>query len=472
MESKKEAVIKRGSSDMESKKLKRPNIIFMVIDTLRARNLGCYGYHRNTSPNIDAIAKRGAIFEKNFSTNNTTDNSQLSILSGRHILKGLTLGEHALDGLFYTPEELSSFFDSGGIFLQEIFQKNDYKTYCLKILHGWQKKGFDYYFKEKVNRKGKPKEPLLRNFLRGHKRIFKPLQKLYYFYYAHYTYLNVIRTKRKLKSPADTRPTDEAIDIIRKNKGKENFFMWIDYKEAHKPYNPGKFMGTFGKHLNTVEWLKARYDEGILYDDYLIGKVVKALKEENLFDNTILFIMSDHGESLGEHGIKFCHHGIYDVSFHTPLIIHGKNIPRKRVSTLTQLEDIAPTVLDMVGIKYKEDQFDGKSLIPIIKDKKQKLRDAVLLEEYLFERKRAIRTEDFKYIEATSEKYARCIACNKIHGGLTELYDLKKDPKENTNLVEKYKKTTAKMKTELYEEIQKQKTLNEKRRLKNILSKI
>lgn len=456
---------------MENKKLKRPNIIFMVIDTLRARNLGCYGYSRNTSPNIDAIAKNGVIFEKNFSTNNTTDNSHLSILSGRHILKGLTLGEHALDGLFYTPEELSSFFDSGGTFLQEILQKNDYKTYCLKILHGWQKRGFDHYFKETIGG-GKDKPPLLRNFLRGHKRIFKPLQKVYYLYHKKNIYLNVIRTKKKLKGITDTRPTDEAIKIIKKNKGKENFFMWIDYKEAHKPYNPGKFMNTFKGHSGIRGWLTARYDEGILYDDYLISKVIKTLKEEDLFDNTILFIMSDHGESLGEHGINFCHHSSYDVSFNTPLIIHGGKLAHKRINTLTQLEDITPTVLDLIGIKYEEDLFDGKSLLPLIKNKKQKLRDSIFLEEYLFERKRAIRTEKFKYIEATCKKDAICIACNKVHGGLTELYDLQKDPEENINLAQKDKKTAAEMKIKLHDEIKKQKTLTEKRRLKKVLSEI
>lgn len=456
---------------MENKKMKRPNIIFMVIDTLRARNLGCYGYSRNTSPNIDAIAQKGIIFEKNFSTNNTTDNSHLSILSGRHILKGLTLGEHALDGLFYTPEELSSFFDSGGTFLQEILQKNGYKTYCLKILHGWQKRGFDHYFKELMNGK-KDKPPLLRNFLRGYKRIFKPLQKLYYLYHKKNIYLNVIRIKKKLKGITDTRPTDEAIKIIKNNKGKENFFMWIDYKEAHKPYNPGKFMGTFKDHSNMMEWITARYDEGILYDDYLISKVIETLKEENLFDNTILFIMSDHGESLGEHGINFCHHSSYDVSFHTPLIIHGKNLPKKRINTLTQLEDLPPTVLDLIGIKYEESLFDGKSLMPLIEGKIQKIRDSVFMEEYLFERKRTIRTEKFKYIEATSKKDAVCIACNKIHGGVTELYDLEKDPGENTNLVEKDLKTANKMKTKLHEEIKKQKTRTEKRKLKNLLSNL
>ena len=118
------------------------------MDGLRPKHLGCYGYHRNTSPNIDNLAKDSVLFQKHFSTNGTTDNSFLSYLSGRHILKGPGLGVHVSDGMFYSPEELKNFFDSGGTFLQEILKKHNYKTYCLKHLHGWQKRGFDYYFKE------------------------------------------------------------------------------------------------------------------------------------------------------------------------------------------------------------------------------------------------------------------------------------------------------------------------------------
>ena len=452
---------------------KKPNIIFFVMDALRARNLGCYGYERNTSPNIDSLAKNGVLFSKFFSTNNSTDNSLMSILSGRHILKENTFCPNMQDSLFYTKEELKSFFDSGGIFLQEILKKNNYKTYCLKYIHGWQKKGFDYYFKEGSGKLIKKSKNIL-DSLRDHKEIFSILQKLYHLSSSKFItcHLAARKIKNNLKHPVDERATDEAIKIIKNNKGKEKFFMWIDYSDTHMPYNPGKFIGKFGNHSNVVEDVIARYDEAIFYNDYLIGKVLKTLKEENLFDNTIILFLSDHGESLDEHQIYFDHHGTYDVSFNPPLIIHGKKLQTTKINALTQLEDITPTVLDLLGVRYNPSLFDGKTLIPLIRDNKQQIRDSVVLEEGFLGTKIILRTDKYKYAEAKSKKDAKCIKCNKIHGGVIELYDLEKDPDEKTNLASKNKELRMKMKMKLDKEIINLKTINEKRRLNKILSKI
>lgn len=458
---------------MTKQNLKKPNVIFIVMDGLRPKNLGCYGYLRNTSPNIDSLAKKGILFQKHFSTNGTTDNSFLSYLSGRHIIKSFERGVHACDGLFYTSDELKSFFNSGGIFIQEILKKYNYKTYCLKHLHGWQKRGFDYYFEETFSNGKEVKQPILRNLFRKQKKLFKILQKIYYFYRRTLLYcLEVRGIKKKFKKPFEERATNKAIEIIRKNKGKENFFMLIDYVDTHRPYNPRKFMGKFKDNSNLLEWVIARYDEAILYSDYQIGKVIKTLKEEKLFDNTIIFFLSDHGESLGEHRIYFDHHGLYDISFHTPLIVCGKNLPVKKIDTITLHEDIPPTILDMLGIKYDKSLFDGQSLISLIKNKKKKIRESFFLEEYVFARKIALRTDRYKYIEAKTKKDAVCINCNKIHGGVIELYDLHEDPDEKINLAKRNKEILIRMRIKLEKKIKEMKTLNEKRRLNRVLSKI
>ena len=443
------------------------------MDALRARNLRCYGYKRNTSPNIDSLAKNGILFSNFFSTNNSTDNSLMSILSGRHILKENTFYSNMQDSLFYTKQELKSFFDSGGIFLQEILKKNNYKTYCLKYIHGWQKRGFDYYFKEGSAKPIKKTKNIL-NSLRKHKTLFNILQKLYHLSSSKFItcHLAARKIKNRLKYPIDERATNEAISIIKKNKGKENFFMWVDYADTHMPYNPSKFVGKFGNHSNVVENVIAKYDEAIFYNDYLIGKIIKTLKEEKLFDNTIIFFFSDHGESLNEHQIYFDHHGPYDVSFNPPLIIHNKNLSTKKIDVLTQLEDITPTILDFIGIKYNPSLFDGETLLPLIENRKSKIRDSIILEEGYLGTKTILRTEKYKYMEAKSKKDAKCIKCNKIHGGIIELYDLEKDPDEKTNIAKKNKKLLIEMKMKLDKEIKNIKTTNEKRRLNNILSKI
>ena len=90
-----------------------------------------------------------------------------------------------------------------------------------------------------------------------------------------------------------------------------------------------------------------RYDNAIAYDDYLIGKIIKTLKEENLFEDTIIVFFSDHGESIYEHEIYVDHHGLYDVSVHVPLIISAKQLPKnKKINSLVSLQDITPTILN------------------------------------------------------------------------------------------------------------------------------
>ena len=112
---------------------KKPNIIFLSIDGLRPGNLSCYGYKRKTSPNIDSYASQGVLFENFFSSCSVTYKAFSLILGGRYIL--------AQDfGNYPSKREMDSFFKSGGVPLQQILQKQGYKTYFLEKLFGWQKK--------------------------------------------------------------------------------------------------------------------------------------------------------------------------------------------------------------------------------------------------------------------------------------------------------------------------------------------
>ena len=119
-----------------------------------------------------------------------------------------------------------------------------------------------------------------------------------------------------------------------------------------------------------------KYKYLIFYDDFLIGKIIDALKQENLLEDTIVCLFADHGESLDEHELYFSHLGLYDVSFNVPLIIFGGGIPKnKKIETLTQLKDLAPTILDLLNINYDSIQFDGKSLLPLISGGTEKIRE-------------------------------------------------------------------------------------------------
>ncbi|MFH1607954.1 MAG: sulfatase [archaeon] len=471
------------------KKNNKPNIIFITIDALRARNLGCYGYHRNTSPNLDSYAKQGVLFEKFFSSYNCSHKSFLSILSGRHVL-GQDL-EH-----YPSKREMKSFFDTGGILLSEILQKNGYKTHFLRKLFGWQKIGFDYSLKQEAQEASK-KWNIIR-FIKKSNKIYNIAQ-----YVLHNSYAIPEKLESKIRSNnTGETATNEAIEIIRQNK-KNNFFLWLHYTDAHVPHIfPHSFSGKFTpkkeskrifeipefnkrnkkdigflkacwKAKDTVEDIIAKYDTAISYDDCLISKIVDTLKEEDLLKDTIIFIFADHGESLKEHGLYFTHCGFYDTTFHIPLILFGKGILKnKRIKALTQLEDITPTILDLAKIEYDPALFDGKSLVPLMTEEKDKIRESIFMEERACGLiKRGIRTEKYKYSESPESGYSTCLLCNTNHGGTVNLYDLEKDPEENINLAKEDKKILIKMKSKLNKTIKDLKTTDEKRRIKTFINK-
>ena len=435
---------------------KKPNIIFLSVDGLRPRNLGCYGYKRDTSPNIDSYASQGVLFENFFSYYSVTHKSFSSILGGRHIL--------ARDfGNYASKREMNSFFDTGGVLLSEILQKHGYKTHFLEKLFGWQKKGFDYFF-EQDSLEASKKWNLIKSLQK------KPLIYNFFKFILHNTHLTPKRLESKIRfNNNGERMTNEAIEIIKQNKN-NNFFLWLHYDDAHVPHmfpyalskkftipSGGKkifevlnsmegynkkdidFSRGCWKFDETIEGLTTKYDTAIFYDDLLIGRIIETLKKENLLKDTIIFLFADHGISLGEHEVYFNNEGVYDVSFNIPLIIFGSGIPQnKNVKALTQLEDLAPTVLDLIGIKYDSLSFDGKSLFPLLFGRDKEIRDSIIMEEQNAGiKRRAIRTKKYKYMESPEKEHTVCCLCNTTHGPITALYDLEKDPDENINLAEK-----------------------------------
>ena len=467
----------------------KPNIIFITVDALRARNLSCYGYKRKTSPNIDFYASQGVLFKNFFSLYNCSHKSFFSILSGRHLL--------AQDFEHYPSQnEMKSFFDTGGTLLSEILQKQGYKTGFLRKLFGWQKIGFNYYFEEDSHESSK-KWNLIRTIKKSPFLYKLSKYALNNFYWIP----KKLEFKIRSNNSGET-ATNKAIEIIKANK-KNNFFIWLHYTDTHVPHIfPYSFSNKFKaeeksekifdilnskksyskknidflkgcwKVNDTIEDIIAKYDTAISYTDSLIAKLVNILEEEDLLKNTIVFILADHGESLAEHGLYFTHGGLYDVSFNVPLIIFGKGIPKnKKIDTLVQSKDLAPTILDLSNIDYDSMQFDGKSLLPLMSGETEKIRDSIFIEEQVCGiKRRGIRTQKYKYVESPEKEYSVCNLCHTTHGPITALYDLKKDPEENFNLAKQDKKLLNKMKSELDKTLKDMKTLNEKRRIKMLIN--
>jgi len=411
-----------------------PNIVFIIIDALRARNLSCYGYPIPVSPNIDKISKEGILFENSYSCSNCTDASRTTIFSGMYPTSHGILGHGGLwHGKKIGEVDTKKLYDSGILLLPEILKVKGYTTLAVDWLGRWHRRGFDHYS----------------GMLSTTKEISFPIKKI------HNRMINCSRRYASLQKSSiiddATSVTDYGRWLLRRSHNKR-FFLFLHYWDAHSPYAPPvKFYKKIDQiglsrsilkclkrkytREEMIEEIKLRYLASIAYVDYEIGRLVKTIKELGIEDKTLLILTSDHGESLDEHDIYFDHHGLYDVNIHVPLILkyknYGKNI---KVKGFIQHYDIAPTILNILGINSKK--FDGKSFLPMLYELEE-IHKAIYCEEALWQRKRCIRTHEYKYIMAPSKEDAYCRMCKTIHGGVEELYDLRKDAEETNNIIDR-----------------------------------
>jgi len=444
-------------------------IIFILTDSVRTKNLNCYGYSKPTSPNISDLAKEGVLFENAYACSNGTDSSLMTISSGKYprshgvISHGSRTYKQDLRGLEKSPKML---------LLPEILQAHGYVTVAIspmgwgiRATSKWHRRGYGLYYD--------------RSFKLSRPWIFIP--KI--FRWGIESLLELSRLDQKLgigQFDAKT-STDAAIETIRKYGGGK-LFLFIDYLDAHPSYSsPLPYLqrfydekGSLGdRHIveeaiNRVDdkswisflksWLMkapntdyviAQYNGAIAFIDHEIGRLLNVLDKYGLSDKTLIVLTSDHGQSLTEHGIYFDSHGLYDESIHVPLIFKFPKCPKnKRVKEFVQHIDIAPTILDILGTE--KPKFDGESLIPLMQGKTERSRSAVYAEEGCTEWKIAIRTEKYKYIHAPSKQGAICRYCDCVHGGMKELYDLTIDPEETRNLIEEKPEVAEKLRKDLF----------------------
>jgi arylsulfatase A-like enzyme/Tfp pilus assembly protein PilF len=367
------------------------NIVVIVIDTLRADHLGCYGFKEIETPNIDAIAQEGVRFDQVVSSIPLTLPSHCSIFTGTYPL----FHQIRDNGGYYLDDSYTT--------LAEILQAKGYKTaafisaYVLDSKWGLDQ-GFDYYFDEFD--------------LTKYKRV---------------SLSNVQRPGGEVQH--------EALKWLGENK-EERFFAWIHYYDPHSPYTPPSPF--------REEYPGRPYDGEIAYVDFLIGKLENYLEEEGLLENTLLIITSDHGEGLGEH--KEILHGnfIYDTTVRVPLIIRfpRKSVSNKAIKAQVRLIDIMPTILDYIGIESPE-EVQGTSILSLVKNDGEDL--AGYSETYYprihfgWSELISIRKNGYKYIDAPKP----------------ELYDLRVDPGEMNNLYQEKKEVAEQFKSELNQIIQK-----------------
>jgi arylsulfatase A-like enzyme len=323
---------------------KRPNIIVLTVDTLRADHMALYGYHRDTMPTIGAFAETAVVFDQAVVSRGNTRASYASMLTGLYPFR---------HGVYNNNVVLHENFKT----LPEALKSAGYNTACFVsnfVLVGELSgcdQGFDIY-----NDRLEDRELNRTNYERS--------------------------AGRTLKAILEWLETDPP----------QPFFMFTNFIDPHGPYlPPEKFRNLYksGKErilnqkqifsyqrvnnsLNYYDYVD-RYDGEIRYVDEALGQLIDTLKSKGLWDDSIVIFLSDHGESLGEHGVFFEHqYYVFEETMRVPLAIRlppdqeTQSTPlHSRVSGLGSPMDLMPTILDYLDISFKG-KMDGQSLLPIL----------------------------------------------------------------------------------------------------------
>lgn len=392
----------------------KKNIVIILIDALRTKNLSLFGYDKETDKNIKEIAKEGITFRNLFSSSNCTAPSLTSIFTGR------IPRNHGIIHQFpyTTEEEIGKMYTVRKFWLPSFLQDKGYETIAVDWIGMFFEDGFNYY-KEREDWQGELKTTA--NFAPAKDTMDLAISKLKeakdkpFFLFAHFwdTHFPFLTTEF---NEIEEKTVEEAVSEIESDSQKEFYRKRIQAK---------------GNNTYSVDGMMRKYDAAIMEVDKQIGKLRDYLKENNLWDNTIVLILGDHGVTLKDHGIYFSSSSLYDETIHPPFVARIPGIENKEVKGFVQNQDIVPTLLEVIGEKIEDmDQFDGKSMMPLISEGKE-IHDKVVFYDGLSAQVKGIRTKDRKLIVAENPE---CHLCKGTHHTEKEEYDLVKDFGENENI--------------------------------------
>ena len=386
----------------------RPNVILITLDTVRADHLSSYGYELETTPHMDALAAAGTRFEHCLSTAALTPVSHASILTGlnpyRHGLRVL----HADSG-YQLPDAVPS--------IATVLAAEGWHTAAILSAFPVSERfgldqGFEYFDNgltpDAPDNSGQQSE-------QGR---------------------DVRLGRRQRRSDATT---DEVLAWL--DRKSEPFFLWIHYWDPHDPLliPPPAHMRAFGRVQRAGGGRPELYDTELNFVDVQIGRLVASLRERGLFDNTLIAITADHGEGQGEHDWH-AHRLLYEEQIHVPLILKPTAgsaarvaASRRVVSETVRTIDIVPTILEELGVAGPE--VEGRSLFPLVRGEAGAPRRAYADQLNKWDSKAAMLEQ------RPADDLLHCLVgegskliFRPLRPEESELYDLRLDPDEATNL--------------------------------------
>jgi arylsulfatase A-like enzyme len=371
-----------------------PDVILISLDTLRADRLGCYGYAVDTSPNLDRLAERGIRFEHAVSQAPWTAPSHRALFSGlyptsRDHEESPALAQQLRDAGFRTEA-----FTGGG---QIDFRRGFAPGFEIYRVYDWIRN-----------------LPELENWL--------------------------ARSSRRRR------------------------FLFLHTYEIHDPYVHAdlvgdKASGRLNGRFDNQRWWSLRgklspeerdyigglYDGGIAYTDRQLGSLFETLEASGALERSIVIVTSDHGEQFWEHGAWRHGMNLYDEQIMVPLIVHLPESLKKSLASRRRLSgrvfdqqvrliDVLPTILDLVGVPLAH-PVNGRSLAPLLRGEELPPVDAFSERLNVKHREsKALRTERYKFIYS----FPKGKGVRKGRKESRELYDLARDPAEQTNLADRY----------------------------------
>jgi arylsulfatase A-like enzyme len=368
-------------------------VIILDIDTLRADHLGCYGYRRPTSPNIDALAADSVLFEWAFSQAPNTPPSQASIFTSLYPTShGLVHGGSSR--ISERAETLAEHFQAAGA-RTAAFVDGGYMAAHF---------GFDRGFESYDNNRGGGLArigPKVADWLREHRD--ESFLLLVHTYDVHSPYspnepYRSLFTGGIQPSPG-FEPTSEKLEAVRASQWSE----------------PQVTLST-----EDLAYTIARYDGGIRMVDDWIGELLSLLRELALLERATIVLLSDHGEEFQEHG-SVLHEKLFATVNRVPLLIRlPEGYPSRRVSETVATIDLMPTLLELIG-RPVPSALQGQSLLPFLRNERGIRRRPVFSESPYFGRERAVARGDLRLIWRPDY-------------GSSELYRYRDDPLEQRDV--------------------------------------
>ncbi len=437
------------------------NVILISVDSLRADRMSTFGYKRETTPNFDKFSQKSALFLNYFSSSFLTPVSEAAVQTGMYpSSNGITNFDTPISN---NVDTISQYFKSYGYKTTALLSSPEFEFY--PILKKSFSKGFDEYeylnlnFSSTGESRNYPSIEIL------NKKIDNSLTKKSFIWIA----------VGGVHWPFGENSENMYADPEYNGYFKEKTLEWSAFSNI---YNNIIYPDQKNLSQADIQYVNDQYDNGVKGFDDFFGNLISLLEKKNMLSNTIIVLESEHGEDLGEHGY-FAHYDIFSTQTHTPLLVYIPQIQKEqRIQSLTTSIDVLPTILELTGIKIPS-IIQGKSLFSIINEKEEDgKRKQIFLErnplweeapknlrDWLKEKgievqsgihkDIAIRTTNWLYISRLSSKrlseisWWQEISGKKINFPEEELYDLKNDPQETKNVINRYPETAKILREEL-----------------------